>query len=80
MVSHHPAKFSGHRHYGSGNIVFLVVEEQDPNPCFNHHQCLSLKHMTRHALIHEISGRRHSYLQCVYEVQSVLVTCVYGDN
>ena len=37
MVSHHPAKFGGHRHYGSGNIVFLVVEEQDPNPCFNHH-------------------------------------------
>ena len=27
MVSHHPAKFGGHRHCGCG--VFLVAEEQD---------------------------------------------------
>ena len=29
MVSHHPAKFDGHRHCGSGDLMFLVVEEQD---------------------------------------------------
>ena len=29
MVRHHPVKFGGHRHCGSGDIMFLVVEEQD---------------------------------------------------
>ena len=29
MVSHQPAKFSGHRHCRSGDKMFLVVEEQD---------------------------------------------------
>ena len=28
MVSHHPAKFGGHRHCGSGDIMFLVAEEK----------------------------------------------------
>ena len=29
MVSHHHATFGGHRHCGSGDIMFVVVEEQD---------------------------------------------------
>ena len=29
MVSHHPFKFDGHEHCGSGDIIFLLVEEQD---------------------------------------------------
>ena len=29
MVSHHPAKFGDHRHCGSGDIMFLVAEEQN---------------------------------------------------
>ena len=29
MVSHHPTKFGGHRHCGSGDMLFPVVEEQD---------------------------------------------------
>ena len=29
MVSHHPAKFDGHRHCGSGDIIFLVAEEEN---------------------------------------------------
>ena len=29
MVSYHPAKLDGHRHCGSGDIMFLVVEGQD---------------------------------------------------
>ena len=29
MVSHHAAKFGSHKHCGSGDIIFLVVEEQD---------------------------------------------------
>ena len=29
MVSHHPATFGGHRHCGSGVIMYLVVEKQD---------------------------------------------------
>ena len=28
MVNHHPGKFGDHRHCGSGDIMFLVVEEQ----------------------------------------------------
>ena len=29
MVSHHPGKFGGHRHCGSGDKMFFVVEGQD---------------------------------------------------
>ena len=29
MVSIHPAKFGGHRHCGSGDIIFLIAEEED---------------------------------------------------
>ena len=29
MVSHHLAKFSDHRHCGSGDIMFLVVEGEN---------------------------------------------------
>ena len=29
MVSHHPAKFGGHRHCGSGDMMFVVVEGQE---------------------------------------------------
>ena len=31
MVSHHPVKFGGHRHCGSGDIMFLVVEGRIPD-------------------------------------------------
>ena len=34
MVSHHPSKFDGLRHPGSGDIMFLAVEEQD-SICFH---------------------------------------------
>ena len=29
MLSPHPTKFSDHKQYSSGNIMFLVVEKQD---------------------------------------------------
>ena len=29
MVSHHSAKFGDHRHCGSGDIMFLVAEEEN---------------------------------------------------
>ena len=29
MVSHHLAKFCDHRHCGSGDIMFLVAEEEN---------------------------------------------------
>ena len=29
MVSHHSAKFGGHRHCGSGDIMFLVAKEEN---------------------------------------------------
>ena len=29
MVSQHPAKFRDHKHCGSGDMMFLVVEKQD---------------------------------------------------
>ena len=28
MVSHHPAKFGGHRPCGSGDIIFFVAEKE----------------------------------------------------
>ena len=35
-MSHHPAKFSGHRNCGSEDIMLLVVKEQDSiYPCLN---------------------------------------------
>ena len=40
MVSHHPAKFRGLRHCGSGDIMFLVAEEQDST-------CSPLNHVDR---------------------------------
>ena len=29
MLSHHPAKFGNHSRYGSGDMMFAVVEGQD---------------------------------------------------
>ena len=29
MVSHHSAKFSDHRHCGTGDMIFLVAEEEN---------------------------------------------------
>ena len=29
IASHHPVKFSGYTHFGSKDIIFLVVGEQD---------------------------------------------------
>ena len=29
MISHHLAKFGDHRHCGSGNIMFLLDEEEN---------------------------------------------------
>ena len=70
MVSHHFAKFGGQKHCVSGDIIFLVVEEQDCTySLYIRHCYLCLKHVTRHT--HEISERRHS---------PVLVTSVYGSN
>ena len=33
MISHCPAKFGGHRHCGSGDIMLLVAEEEDFRCC-----------------------------------------------
>ena len=35
MVSHHPAKIGGHRHCGSGDIVFVAKEENTRSSRFN---------------------------------------------
>ena len=35
MVSHHPSKLGGQRYRGSGDISFLVAEEQDSTSCLN---------------------------------------------
>ena len=29
MISHHPAKFGDHKQCGSGDIMFLVAEEEN---------------------------------------------------
>ena len=33
MVSRHPANFGAHRHCGSGNVMFLVSEEENSRCC-----------------------------------------------
>ena len=36
MVSHHNAKFDGHSHYGSEDIMFLAAEKENPRCyCFS---------------------------------------------
>ena len=54
MISHYSAKFGDHRHCGSQDMMFLVVEEQD--------LLCSLKHIASHVLTQEISEQRHRYL------------------
>ena len=43
MVSHHPAKFGGHKHCGNRDKMILAVEEQD-STC-SHQSLMSLQHM-----------------------------------
>ena len=65
MVSHHPSKFGGQRYRGSGDISFLVVEEQDSTSCLNLYYYLPLQHMTWHALtrkFHNIDVFRHGHV------------------
>ena len=41
IVSHHSAKFGGHKHCGKGDEMFLVVQEED-SICFcNYNGCNS---------------------------------------
>ena len=36
MITNHSTKFGGHRHCGSGDMMFLVVEGQDStDSCLN---------------------------------------------
>ena len=54
MVSQDAAWFCDHRHCGSADMMFLVVEWQDSTcPASIHHYCLSLKDMTwKHTACH----------------------------
>ena len=64
MVSHHPAKFGDHKHCGSGDIMFLIVEKENSRCSrFNppllsiHHNCLFLKDMGwKHTAYHIINS------------------------
>ena len=58
MVSHYPARSGGHRHCGSGDMIFSLVEEQDiPHALAKIRlYCLSPKHVACHAHTHKISG------------------------
>ena len=71
MVSNHPAKFGNHRHCGSGDIMFLVAEEQNsrcsrfnPPLLFNPLYCLFLKNLvwkhTAHHIINSDPGHTRS--------------------
>ena len=33
MISYHPTTFRSHRHYGNGDILFLVAEEENSRCC-----------------------------------------------
>ena len=49
------AKFDGHREWGSGDTMFVVIEEQD-STCSNliHYYYLFLKHVTCYGRINKI--------------------------
>ena len=54
MFSHHPAKFGDIRHRSSGDIMFLMVEEQDFTCLLKSAiTLLYWKHMAYYALSHE---------------------------
>ena len=60
MISHHPAKFSGHKRCDSRDM-FVVVEGQGSScPFLDPYYRISLKHMACFAHTHEISGCRHN--------------------
>ena len=58
MVSENPAKFGGHRHCDSRDLMFLVVKGEDSRcPCLNLQitaisNLSCLKHMAGHAHTH----------------------------
>ena len=59
-VSHHPAKFGGHRHCGSGDIILLLVEEQDSTLARLNNVDHSLRNYDLHdSLITKINILRH---------------------
>ena len=50
MKSHHRAKFGGQTHWGSRDVIFLVVEGQDSTcPCLTPPLLSSLETSSRHA-------------------------------
>ena len=53
MVSHHHAKFNAYKHCGSGDMTFLMVEEN---------YCLFLKQMACDAHLHKIWDCKHNNL------------------
>ena len=44
MLNQHPAKFGDHRHYGSGDIMFLIAGAENSLASIGHY-CLFLKYM-----------------------------------
>ena len=61
MVSHHPAKFVGYRHCGSGDIMFLTAEEENSRcPRFNPLLLLISKGHTGYQIINSDPGHTHS--------------------
>ena len=65
MVSHHSAKFGGHRHCGSRGIMLLVAEEENSRcSCIDaiYYYCLFLKNMSwKHTAYHISSGPGHTH-------------------
>ena len=60
MASLHPAKFGGHKHCGSGDMMFVVVEGQNSTcRCLDPSLLLISKVHGMPCSSHEISGLRH---------------------
>ena len=58
-----PAKFGGHRHCGSEDMMFVVAEGQDSTCLYLDPPLLFVsKDMTCHAYIYKSSGRMHNNL------------------
>ena len=59
MVSHHPAKFGNHSRYGSGDMMFAVVEGQDSACPHLDPPLLFISNAHGMPCSHKTLGRRH---------------------
>ena len=84
MVSHHPVRFPGHRHCGSGDKMSLEVEEQVSTSLYTSVIIISLKAWYVMLTNTEFKIKVKNFMQTFSvksnEICPVLIICVYGNN